>query len=245
VSDLAQWEFARAARVPKMVRAQRFLRESAFPRGVALRKSHGIRSALKRMTIATFTLCIAGSVFAAETQPMPEYLPVHVRSELASLDLRFRFDAQRLMLEAEYELRNESQRPIAVFDRGDTIAIANKRLVAGDTEVPMIAQDGERVILSHLALELPKPAPTVPRISLAARVETGSSSRGQFRIELPQDVQEVRYCIGVAPFDDDHFTALDPKYGVSLWRTAFTVAALQTPICSPWFSLREDRFAES
>lgn len=181
---------------------------------------------------------------AAESASMPENNHAQVRAANALLDLQLSYDAAHALLVADYRLRNEGKQAIAAFDRGDSIALATRRLVAGKNVAPMLEQGGVRVTLSHFALDLPNPAPTVPRVSLAARIEPGETLSGSFRIEMPSDARDVRYCIGVATFDDEHFSAAATPAGVALWRTAFTVAALQSRVCSPWFSLADGRFEQ-
>lgn len=187
--------------------------------------------------VVLLSLSLAAHARVAEPVPMIKKNHAVVRLSDAVLELRMNYDASRDLVTAEYEVRNEGAQAIAIFDRGDSLALATRRQRAGENVLPMSDQDGARLTLSHLALALPNPAPTVPRISLAAKIDPGKSIAAAFEIDLPRDVREVRYCLGFAPFNADDFSAVDTQSSLPVWRTAFTVSAHQSELCSDWFVL--------
>ena len=158
----------------------------------------------------------------------------HVEGRLAALDVRFDYDRMERSLRIAYSVRNLSDAPLMVLDRG--VAVAGKRAGAA----PYSTIDGEALTLSHQALALPKPAPTVPRVALAARVERNATHAGEATGSVPDSMRRVRYCLGIAPFSADAFTASEAEAAV--WRASFGVASSQTLLCTPWFDVSEERF---
>ena len=148
-------------------------------------------------------------------------------------------------LTIEYRLRNPGEAPLAVFDRGQSGPGA-ARLSAGtgsSTPPPLSEPLPDGLSLNHVALPLPKPVPTVPRVSLATRVDAGGAHEGRFVASIDSSVKRVRYCLGTAPFDA---IAFQPQSGSepAAWRTPFVIAATQRRLCTAWYSVADQRFEE-
>ena len=151
---------------------------------------------------------------------------------MGALEARFGVDAARHRVHVDYSIRNTSAAPLMVLDGG--AAVAGKVDASG--AAPLAKLDGDALTLTHAAMPLPKPAPTVPRVPLAARVEPGATHAAAFDAELPAAAHRVRYCIGVAPFDEDAFTAMPGRPDV--WRASFALAGTQATLCTEWFEVR-------
>jgi len=164
----------------------------------------------------------------------------HVETALAALDARFDYDAARRSLRIEYSVKNSGDAPLMTLDRGVAVGGKTAAAMAGTSAAPLGKQDGDALTLSHVALALPKPAPTVPRVALAAHIERGATHVSRFETEVPATARRVRYCLGVAPFSDDAFSPASA--GDAAWRASFTVAGTQTLLCTPWFDITEGRF---
>jgi hypothetical protein len=148
---------------------------------------------------------------------------------LAALEAHFDIDATRHTVRVDYSVRNKSSAPLMVLDRG--VATAGK--VAG--AAPLAKLDGDALTLTQAAMPLPKPARTVPRVPLATRIEPGAKRSATIEAELPLEAKRVRFCIGVAPFSEATFTAVQGQ--ADAWRASFTVAESQTLLCSAWFDV--------
>jgi hypothetical protein len=194
-----------------------------------------MRTPIQLATAAVLTVAVA-RVHAEAPTMKPDDRAVHVETALASLDARFEVDGARRMLHVEYSVKNRSDAQLMVLDGG--VALAGK--VGAGGAAPLGKLDGETLTLTHAATTLPKPAPTVPRVTLAARVEPGASHASKFEADLPPGTKRVRYCVGVAPFAEQAFTPFEAD--ATLWRAAFGVAATQTLVCTTWFDLATNRF---
>ena len=164
-----------------------------------------------------------------------------VSGEGASLEAAFAYAASARALHVRYRLHNEGKAPLMVFDRGNRHAVMIKQLVQGEIAAPMFATEGDDVTLSHRALPLPQPAPTVPPTPLAARVEPGASLAGEFEFALPVEnaPKRLRWCLGVAPFAPNDFQAIE---GEAVWTASFAVAESQQVLCTPWFDVNSGSF---
>lgn len=164
-----------------------------------------------------------------------------VSGEGASLEATFEYAASARALHVRYRLHNESKAPLMVFDRGNRHAVMTKQLVQGEIAAPLFAVEGDDVTLSHLALPLPQPAPTVPPTPLAARVEPSASLAGEFEFALPVEnaPKRLRWCLGVAPFSSTDFQAIE---GESVWTASFAVAESQQVLCTSWFDVTSASF---
>lgn len=141
-----------------------------------------------------------------------------------------------------YRLRNTGQASLAVFDRGDRHAVLTGRQEAGAIGAPHVLQAAEgSVELRHLAL--PPPAgftgPTVPATPLALQLAPGAVLAGEFSTTLPSSAppRRVRWCLGVAPFDDTAFFAAEDVEAGRIWQAGAEAVAGQQLLCTPWFDL--------
>lgn len=164
-----------------------------------------------------------------------------VHAHGVAIEVKFVVDASASSLRVDYTVRNEGAVAIAAFDRGNTHDVATGRLTAGTVGAPSRMPSDEGMTLSHLALALPRPAPTVPRISLAARLDPDGVLSGAFDSAIDGHAK-VRYCLGVIRFDDSAFTAFEGASTMPLWRTPFPLAAQQDTVCTPWFSVATRAF---
>lgn len=161
----------------------------------------------------------------------------------AKLQATFDLDDAKQRLSVRYRIDNTGARPLAVFDRGNAHLVLTKRLKPGTVAAPLFKQDGGDLTLSHVAMPLPTPAPTVPPTPLAARVETDAGLDGafDFKLSLADAPKRVRWCLGVAPFTEGEFTA--SKTGESpIWSASFAVVESQRRLCTPWYDLAEAAF---
>lgn len=162
-----------------------------------------------------------------------------VSTPLAVLEATFATGPAAHTLHVRYTVRNASGAPLMTLDRGDSLAMRKHTLTATSIAAPYAKDDAGDLTLSHRALPLAKPAPTVPRVPLAAKLEAGAAASEEFRTDLSATTKRVRYCLGIAPFDPEAFTPFD---ATALWRASFRIADVQTLLCTPWFSLSAHRF---
>lgn len=167
-----------------------------------------------------------------------------VEGEGAMLEVAFDPDGSRLAV--RYRIGNTGDSALAVFDRGDRHAVMTKRLVAGDVPAPHIRQDEAGLTLGHAARALPQPSPTVPPVPLAAKLAPGESRDGAFSadLSLAGSASRVRWCLGVAPFDEAMFTASESAGEVAVWAASFEVVERQQQLCTPWFDVAAAVFEE-
>lgn len=157
------------------------------------------------------------------------------------LHAEFRFDAAKQALRVRYLLSNKGKQAVALFDRGDRLAVAQERLKAGTVAAPAKEQDKDGLTLLHHAVPLRKPAPTVPPVPLAARVAVGAELGGDVLVDVGT-APRLRYCLGVAPFEPDLFSARETIDGVEIWRASFDVVGKQKTLCTPWFDTATQAF---
>jgi hypothetical protein len=160
------------------------------------------------------------------------------------LEAAFDFDGAKQRLSVRYRIANTGDAPLAVFDRGNAHAVLTKRQTAGVVGAPLMKQDGGDVTLSHVALPLPKPAPTVPPTPLAAKVEVDASLDGtfDFNLSLADAPKRVRWCLGVAPFAEDEFTASKRGGEVQVWSASSAAVARQRTLCTQWYDVATRAF---
>lgn len=184
----------------------------------------------------------------AATPPEPamnDAAPPQVTVEQGPLRLHatFDYDAVAQTLRIRYRLDNGGGVPVMVFDRGDSLAVAQKRLPAGAVAEPRSERDdGDGLSVVHRAWPLRKPAPTVPPVPLAARVIPGASLAGEVRVDTA-GAKRLRYCLGSAPFDAERFSSPQDAAGTDLWRASFDVVDRQALLCTPWFDTATRTFA--
>lgn len=198
---------------------------------------------------AILTLLTAVALTGAAAQRLPDpaaaandIVPsANVEEGSLRLHAEFKFDAGKRVLRVRYLLGNRGKQAVALFDRGDSLAVAQGRLKAGTVAVPMTEPGKDGLTLNHRALPLRRPTPTVPPIPLAARLAAGTELGGDVLVEVG-DAARLRYCLGVVPFEPDLFSARQAIDGVELWRASFDVVAKQKLLCTPWFDTANQQF---
>lgn len=168
-----------------------------------------------------------------------------VQGHGVALEAEFAYAASKRVLTVAYRLHNQGDTPLAVFDRGDRHAVATGRQTAGAIAAPAWRTEGGDVSLSHAAAPLPNPAPVSPPTPLAVRVAAGAQTAGRFGFALPglDAPKRLRWCLGVAAFEDRDFTAPESAGGVEVWRASFAVVERQQLLCTPWFDVAANGFA--
>ena len=184
---------------------------------------------LIRVATAAVLTAAAARIDAEAPAMEPGDWDARAETALATFEAHVDVNTTRHTVRVDYSVRNKSGAPLMALDRG--IAAAGKVM---DT-APLAKIDGDALTLTQAAMPLPKPAPTVPRVPLATRIEPGATHSATIEAELPLEAKRVRYCIGVAPFAEDTFTAMQGQ--ADAWRASFAVAESQTLLCSAWFDV--------
>ncbi|WP_394002036.1 hypothetical protein ACF3M1_15175 [Luteimonas sp. WGS1318] len=169
---------------------------------------------------------------------------VHIEADGIALDAVFELQGEALQV--RYRLRNAGDDAVAVFDRGDRRAVLTKRQAAGAVGVPFLRDEAVgRVTLLHVAQALPTPSPTVPPTPLARRLDADAEIEGAFAFSqwLGAPPAQVRWCLGVAPFDPARLFAPETVDGIEVWQADFAFADVQVLICTPWFDMARRVFA--
>jgi len=198
--------------------------------------------------LATLLVPASGAAATASQPPnaamRDDTIPaVTVEQGRLSLHVEFMFDAGHHSLRIRYLLNNRGKAAVAMFDRGDSVALAQGKLKAGVVAALAHESSDDGLSLNHRALPLGNPAPAVPPLPLAARVVAGGQLGGDVLGDT-EDAARVRYCLGVAPFDTTLFSAPQPVDGVDLWRASFKVVETQHLLCTPWFDLGKRTFGK-
>lgn len=144
-----------------------------------------------------------------------------------------------------YRVHNTGGADLAVFDRGNRHAVLTKRQQAGEVGQPTFREEvAGSLVLSHVAVPLPEPHPTLPPVPLAARLGPGQALEGEFSFSPLVDgpLERVRWCLGVAPFDRERFSEPEEAGGVEVWRAGFELAGDQQVLCTPWFDVANGAF---
>lgn len=202
--------------------------------------SHAIHSRRLLATALSAALLLAHPVSQAQedTTPMHEEdRPVRtaVDGEGARLEVAFDPDGDRLAV--RYRISNTGDQPLAVFDRGDRHAVLTGKLDSGKVPAPRFEQGTGGLTLSHAARALPSPAPTVPPVPLATKLAPGASldDAFEFDLSLAEAGSRVRWCLGVAPFDEAAFEVSESAGEVAVWTASFEVVDRQQLLCTGWF----------
>jgi hypothetical protein len=149
-------------------------------------------------------------------------------------------------VELRYRLRNVGEAAVAVFDRGDRHAVLSGRQTQGAVAAPSFEDTGDgAVVLRHVARPAPAgpTGPTSPHTPLALKLEAGAVLEDGFRFSIPSSPpQRLRWCLGVAPFEQERFFAPERGAGVEVWQA--TDASAQRELCTPWFDRARGAFAE-
>ena len=158
--------------------------------------------------------------------------------------LEVAFDPDGDALAVRYRISNTGPEPLAVFDRGDRHAVLTRKLVAGEVGLPRFVESDDGLVLSHEARPLPDPAPTVPPVPLAARLDAGQAMDGAFAFDLSLAGRgaRVRWCLGVAAFDAERFETSESAGDVPVWTAPFDIVDTQQRLCTPWFDVSSGTF---
>lgn len=184
------------------------------------------------------SLVCTSSTTAHPSMPKQDTLASTVTNELATLKAGFRYDTDSGKLHVMYSVRNNTDQPLMIMDGGTA-----KEGVVAPNPKPTRKTQGDGMTFSFKVLGLPNPAPTVPRTTLAHRLESGQSHASAFTVALlAVGIHSVRFCIAVAPADEAMFRPLDGHQ--DLWRASFRLADAQTLLCTPRFDLQTSQFAE-
>jgi hypothetical protein len=211
----------------------------------------------------SFAMAVAMlSVVPQPSQAQPENTQMHDEDRPArtavdgdSARLEVAFDPVGEQFSVRYRVTNTADGPLAVFDRGDRHAVLTGRLASGAIAVPHFTQDGGDLTLDHAARALPDPTPTVPPVPLAARLGQGAALDGAFGFDLSLTVgvERVRWCLGVAPFNDKDYRPDDRSVDRSevgsggdadAWQASFAVVDAQEMLCTPWYVLAAGTFSD-
>jgi hypothetical protein len=167
-----------------------------------------------------------------------------VEGEGARVETTFALDDAKQRLSVRYRIANTGAAPLAVFDRGNAHAVLTKRQTAGAVGAALMKREGGDVTLSHVALPLPTPAPTVPTTPLAAKLETGASLDGafEFNLALADAPRRVRWCLGVATFEEDEFGRTKAASEMPVWTATEAAVARQRTLCTSWYDLADGAF---
>ena len=204
--------------------------------------------ALLAIAAAASSPCFAaepGRTMSASTHAsLAAAAKTQVQGQDAELAASFAYDPAKRVLRVDYRLRNTGAQALAVFDRGDRHALASGRQKAGAIAAPTSRSVGDDVVLEHIALPLPRPAPVSPPTPLAAKLAAGAQSNGHFEFALPglQAPKRLRWCLGVAAFAEADFNSPEQVGDVEIWRASFAVAERQQTLCTPWFDVARMAF---
>lgn len=181
-------------------------------------------------------------------------MPAHVTAtttvpgSLAEMTATFDYSSAAHSLQVKYRVENKGSETLAVFDRGDRHAVMTRQLTAGVVPPPLFSDDKSGgLTLSHEALPLPHPAPTSPPTPLAARLAPGAGLEGMFSFTVPAsiDATRIRWCLGIAHFNERDFSAGESLADVDLWRASFAVVDEQERLCTPWFDVARGAFSDA
>ncbi len=176
---------------------------------------------------------------------MPTSDSARAQVDAAGVSVDTVFDVRGEVLHVRYRLRNTTGAPVAVFDRGDRHAVLTGRQANGAAGVPYLREDGDgRVTLAHVARSLPSPPPTVPPTPLARRLDAGAAIEGEFAFSqwLGDPPAQVRWCLGLAPFDPARMVVPETVDGTGIWQADFAFADEQALACTPWFDVARGQF---
>lgn len=164
----------------------------------------------------------------------------------AGARLEVAFDPVGERLHVRYRIGNTGPDPLAVFDRGDQHAVLTGRLEVGEVPMPAFVREAGGTVLSHAARPRPHPSPTLPPVPLAARLEPGAILEGAFEFDLSlvEEPRQVRWCLGVAPFDEAMFQAAQRPGVIPVWSGPWADGLDQQLLCTPWFAIDAGRFAQ-
>lgn len=181
---------------------------------------------------------------ATETNTMAEPSSATIQGEGLRLEAAFQAAAGQ-PLHVRYRVHNTGQADLAVFDRGNRHAVLTKRQKTGEVGQPTFREEGEGdLTISHVALPLPNPSPTLPPTPLAARLAAGQELEGEFTFSplLGDPPKRIRWCLGATQFDEELFRDAEQAGGVEVWQASFTLVDAQQVLCTPWFDVAKGAF---
>lgn len=212
------------------------------------------RQALRWAALAAALAASAGCVHAGagydqpnepmETSAMPQAPSATIEGEGVRLEATLQAPAGG-PVQVRYRVHNAGGEDLAVFDRGNRHAVLTGRRQTGEVGEPMFREDGEGgLVLSHIAMPLPDPPPTLPPVPLAARLAPGAVLEGEFAFSplTATPPRRVRWCLGVGEFSEEAYFGQEQAGGVEVWRAPFDAAANQQLICTPWFDVASGTF---
>lgn len=176
---------------------------------------------------------------ATETSEMTDASSATIDGEGVRLDVSFQTGAGE-PLRVRYRVFNTGESDLAVFDRGNRHAVMTRRQRVGEVGQPTFHEEGNGdLTVNHVALPLAQPSPTLPPTPLAARLAAGQSLEGEFTFAplVGEPPRRMRWCLGVAPFDAQHFSKLEQAGGIEVWQASFKLAERQQTVCTPWFDV--------
>ena len=179
-----------------------------------------------------------------ESSAMPEAPATTIESDGVRVEAAFQAAAGG-PLRVRYRVHNTGGADLAVFDRGNRHAVLTKRQQTGEVGEPGFHEDDDGgLVLSHVARPLPDPSPTLPPTPLAARLAPGQALEGSFSFSplVGDQPRRLRWCLGVAPFDDKQFRSPEQVEGVEVWQASFALADSQQKLCTPWFDVAAGTF---
>lgn len=146
-----------------------------------------------------------------------------------------------------YRLRNGGEGAVAVFDRGDRHAVLSGRMQAGAVGAPTFEERGNGdVVLRHVAQPAPAgpTGPSSPATPLALRVAPGETLDGEFRFTIPGAAPpaRLRWCLGVAPFEQERFAVPEQSNAGEVWQALDS--GNQRELCTPWFDRGQGGFVD-
>lgn len=152
-------------------------------------------------------------------------------------------------LTVRYRLHNTGDAPLAVFDRGNRQAVLAKRQAPGAVGAPTFEDTGNGdVVLRHVALPAAgtgPTGPTLPATPLALKLAPGATLAGGFTFSIPAaPPRRVRWCLGVAAFNDGDFFSPEHTGDGEVWQANDDAVRTQRTLCTPWFEVAANRFAE-
>ena len=146
-----------------------------------------------------------------------------------------------------YRLRNSGPAAVAVFDRGDRHAVLSGRQQAGAVGAPTFEERNGDVVLRHVARPAPAgpTGPTSPATPLALRLAPGGTLDGEFRFTIPaaKPPARLRWCLGVAPFEQERFAMPEQGSAGEVWQALDPGS--QRELCTPWFDRAQGGFVDS
>jgi hypothetical protein len=160
-----------------------------------------------------------------------------------SLQAQLHYARESQTFYLQYRLRNESaDTAIAVFDRGVYGDWAGVAYAPGPVGKPRFAIDGDTATLTHSAV--PAVDGDMRTMPIAVHVAPGATLSDAF-IHAGFDgvsPKRVRWCVGIAAFDETLFRSPQPTDRGTIWIANADAVARQTLLCTSWYDVENERF---